>query len=303
MFQTWAEAEKLVKGFAGARYKKFPTRPLAEAFAQGDMSVAGSKDRPSKSASRSGGARAAAPPFGARPRGVTAVYTDGGCRGNQGVDANKTQPAGWGFVAVRDGTVLAERWGPVELGRASPHFLGAEKCSNNTGELSAIGEALLWLRDEDATTSAAVICYDSKYAANVTNGTYQAHKNVELATTCRRLYASELVRRTRQLTFQHVKGHSGDVMNDRADELVQRGVNGGRSGRGADAPPPESAGGDAEDTARRAEPLDDATRDKIEQKRLAAVELRNKKKRAGADSGSAAPKESKRSKPDVIDLT
>ena len=105
-------------------------------------------------------------------------------------------------MAVRDGDVLAERWGPVaprpggtEPRRASrrslldarrgerlldarrggrapsrapqvldakhPHFLGAEKCSNNTGELSGIAEALLWLRDEETRAGPAVLCYDS----------------------------------------------------------------------------------------------------------------------------------------------
>ncbi|KAH8052831.1 endonuclease [Aureococcus anophagefferens] len=141
----------------------------------------------------------------------------------------KYKPAGWGFVAVRDGHVLAERWGPVELARGAAGYLGAEKCSNNTGELSAIGEALLWLRDEDRGAARALICYDSKYAANITDGTYRAHKNVDLARACQSLFAAAVA--AGGVALQHVKGHSGDAFNDRADALVQRGIAGDRRRR------------------------------------------------------------------------
>jgi len=229
VFGSWAEAERLVKGFAGARFRKFAARAEAEAFARGE-----------KTAPKAAKAKAPKAAF-VPPRGVVAVYTDGGCRGNRGVDANKTQPAGWGFVAVRDGDVLAERWGPVVLDAKHPHFLGAEKCSNNTGELSGIAEALLWLRDEETRAGPAVLCYDSTYAANITSGKFQAKANRELARMCRGLFGEECVRRHRQLDFEHVKGHSGDVFNDRADALVQRGVAGEASGRGRAAPPPTFA--------------------------------------------------------------
>ena len=40
----------------------------------------------------------------------------------------------------------ADLWGPVETGAASDWFCGAEKGTNNTGELIGIGKALMWLR-------------------------------------------------------------------------------------------------------------------------------------------------------------
>lgn len=43
---------------------------------------------------------------------------------------------------------LCELYAPVCLDKEDQRFLGAEQASNNTGELSAIAEALLWLRDE-----------------------------------------------------------------------------------------------------------------------------------------------------------
>eukprot|EP00965_Chrysotila_dentata_P033808 1125168-Pleurochrysis_carterae.AAC.1 len=79
-------------------------------------------------------------------------------------------------------------------------WLGAKLGSNNTAELSAICEALLWLRDY-APSAAAVVRYDSEYAANIASGRFKAHKNVELARRARELYAE--VASTRQLRFEH----------------------------------------------------------------------------------------------------
>jgi ribonuclease HI len=195
---------------------------------------------------------------------------------------------------VRDGAVLAERWGPVELDAASPHFVGAEKKSNNTGELSAVAEALLWLADEDGGVAPAVLCYDSRYAAKITDGTFSAKANVALAAFCRTRFARERARR-RSLTLQHVKGHSGDALNDRADALVQRGVAGDRSGRGADAPPPEAAAAPPPPPEAAAAPppppapaVDAAA---LAKKRAAAVALRDAKraKRAAVVDLTASP--------------
>ena len=58
--------------------------------------------------------------------------------------------------------------GPVVLDASSPLSLGAELGSNNTAELSAFGEALLWLKDEEPTGGLpAVLHYDSTYAKKV----------------------------------------------------------------------------------------------------------------------------------------
>ena len=44
-------------------------------------------------------------------------------------------------MVVRGGAIAAERYGPVVIDPADPTYLGAEVCSNNTGELSALCEA------------------------------------------------------------------------------------------------------------------------------------------------------------------
>jgi ribonuclease HI len=244
IFVSWSVCEPLVNGFPGARYRSFATREHAEAFV-----ASASSPLPSRSLESAGAARASGPSFSklathrqstasalaVLPRGSLLLYTDGGCTGNTAV-ASRVQPSGWGVVVLEkvadrsDGELrqLAQLHGPVELNRSSPWFLGAEVASNNTGELSGIAHALIWLRDEGGQAPAAIV-YDSDYAAKITQGIYKAHKNRPLATSCRRLCAAERQRRSGGVTFVHVKGHSNDRWNDKADALVQLGKLGQRA--------------------------------------------------------------------------
>ena len=135
--------------------------------------------------------------------------------------------------------------------------VGAEVGSNNTGELCGIIEALYWVRDQVCGPSPACpylrevdIRYDSQYAARSTTGEYNGEKNRALIHTARRALAqatqtqsllnvkstpqpstifapvfSSVPTRPQQVkvTFTHVKGHSGDHGNERADALAKFG--------------------------------------------------------------------------------
>ena len=99
------------------------------------------------------------------------LYTDGS------FNPHVPQNAGWGVAVYRsddpaDTHCLCELYAPVCLDKEDQRFLGAEQASNNTGELSAIAEALLWLRDEcpGPASVPAELIYDSKYAADLTLG-------------------------------------------------------------------------------------------------------------------------------------
>eukprot|EP00747_Dinoflagellata_sp_TGD_P190417 gnl/TRDRNA2_/TRDRNA2_52144_c0_seq1.p1 gnl/TRDRNA2_/TRDRNA2_52144_c0~~gnl/TRDRNA2_/TRDRNA2_52144_c0_seq1.p1 ORF type:complete len:465 (+),score=90.25 gnl/TRDRNA2_/TRDRNA2_52144_c0_seq1:38-1432(+) len=166
------------------------------------------------------------------------LYVDGSCAGNKNV-REKAVPAGWGVAifeaspgskAPADTAIsFLELHGPVVTNDESPLSLGAEMGSNNTGELSAIGEALLWLRDEapGPSTDPAIIHYDSQYAAFIATGRYRAQKNLQLAETVSRLWR-EVGRPVgkRKLEVMHVKGHSGNRGNELADKLANRGAEG-----------------------------------------------------------------------------
>ena len=94
------------------------------------------------------------------------IYTDGsGSRGR----ATSASPAGWG-VHIRQGHSVIEGYGRVNTDRTSAFFLGATVGSNNTAELTAIIEAMLFLLHESSRAAKVVIYYDSKWAAQMTKG-------------------------------------------------------------------------------------------------------------------------------------
>jgi len=251
-FATRAEAEGFAFVGSTPSPKEGSTSVAAEPAAKRSKSNAGVAFPPSAAASTAASSGHAAQPksafsalmsAGKAGKGVAAdeiaVFTDGACAGNQNV-AVTNNPAGWGAVVVEGclgdpplgGVATAELYGPVDLSPSSPHFLGAEVGSNNTGELSAVCEALRWLTEHEPSSRAAVICYDSNYAANQAQGIHKAHKNVALSRRSHQLLAD--ARRRRPVRFQHVKGHSGHVWNDMADTLANRGATGARSATGGD---------------------------------------------------------------------
>ena len=96
-------------------------------------------------------------------------YTDGGCDGNGA--GGEWGAAGWGaHILEYDHRVRAEMWGPVETDSSSVWYAGAAKGTNNTGEITGIGQALMWLRDIDKSSTPAVMLFDSCYAANMVTG-------------------------------------------------------------------------------------------------------------------------------------
>ena len=135
----WPTAHRSVDGFAGAKYKSFPTRAEAEeAFRAGSppRAAAPRKAKPTQD-------DAFAPNAAANAR--LQIYCDGACEPNPG-------NAGSGVILYRDGK-LAELW----YGLYNPNG------TNNTAELNALLSALL-IADKDGG-SAEILC-DSTYARN-----------------------------------------------------------------------------------------------------------------------------------------
>ena len=124
VYHSYAESRSQTRGFPRAEWHSYPT--LAEALAYMK------EEAPLRVEIIPGS------------RGLVEIYTDGSC-------LKAPTRAGWGYVALHysDGAVdpllrvaWSEGWGGVLLDPLDPLYLGADKLTNNTGELSAIGAAL-----------------------------------------------------------------------------------------------------------------------------------------------------------------
>ena len=125
--------------------------------------------------------------------GTLIAYCDGGADGNGANGVNGA--AGFGVALMRKlteaipdiPTILDELWGPVELDDSSPFWDGCRVGTNNTGELTGVAQALRWSIAEGGEDQ-LIICYDSEYAAAMTQGEWQAKKNQEAIDICAQLY-------------------------------------------------------------------------------------------------------------------
>ena len=131
----------------------------------------------------------------------TDVYTDGACKGNPG-------PGGWGWVVPN---------GPTGSG-------GAEQTTNQRMELEAV------LRAIESLPGPLRIHSDSTYVVNCFNDRWydgwlkRGWRNSQKKPVANRDLWEPLIdqylERSEEIVFTWVKGHSGNVWNERADELA-----------------------------------------------------------------------------------
>ena len=139
--------------------------------------------------------------------GRVAIWTDGACSGNPG-------PGGWGAVLSYDG-------------HEKDLCGGEELTTNNRMELMGAISAL-----EALSRPCAVDLHtDSQYLRGGVTGWMKNWKRNGWRTADKKPVKNEdLWRRLDAATERHeiawrwVKGHAGDVMNERADELARRGM-------------------------------------------------------------------------------
>ncbi len=135
------------------------------------------------------------------------IYTDGACRGNPG-------PGGWGAILMASG-------------REKELYGGERETTNNRMELTAVIRALEAL----TRTADARVFSDSQYVRlGITQWLAQwkargwrtaARKPVKNQDLWEQLEAATQAHR---IEWHWVKGHSGNVGNERADALANRGI-------------------------------------------------------------------------------
>lgn len=150
------------------------------------------------------------------------IYTDGSSLGNPG-------PGGWGVVILipnqnnNDLKVESENLNTVELGG------GEKNTTNNRMELQAVIEALKYLSARKDLAENVTIYADSSYVlGGVTNWIFGWEKNgwktANKKPVLNQELWKELIMRVREfkgkITWQKVKGHSGHIYNDKADEIA-----------------------------------------------------------------------------------
>ena len=157
------------------------------------------------------------------------IYTDGSAFGmNDGDGATKDTPAGWGFVVIEgptglnhdDGEEYFSNFGRVITDAGHPLYIGAEIGSNNTAELSAVYNALEWIKSSGATS--VTVYSDSNYALNMAFGDWRASTNKQLISKIRS-YAKETMKVV-SITHAHIRAHSGFKWNEVADRLADQGA-------------------------------------------------------------------------------
>jgi ribonuclease HI len=146
-------------------------------------------------------------PMTSRKRPEISIWTDGACSGNPG-------PGGWGAI-LSSGPHTREMMG------------GAETTTNNQMELMATIEALNALKHPSMVT----LHTDSVYVRDGITQWIHGWKQRGWKTAAKKpVKNAELWQRLDEATTRHiidwrwVKGHAGDPMNERADELARAGM-------------------------------------------------------------------------------
>ena len=139
---------------------------------------------------------------------ITDLYSDGACKGNPG-------PGGWGVVVIQDGKLLNEIYG------------GEPNTTNNRMELAAV---INGLRNITGIFDVRVNT-DSMYVKNGITSWIKKWEENGWKTAAKKDVANkdlwvelQSLARRRKITWNWVRGHSGNEGNERADFLANKGV-------------------------------------------------------------------------------
>lgn len=135
---------------------------------------------------------------------IIEIYVDGCALGNPG-------KGGYGAVLVAKdeaGAIIKRR----DISGHIPH------CTNNYAELKAAVEGIRALKPGGY---AITVYSDSLYVVNGGNGLWNVSSNLDLW-----VELEQVIGDAYQVTFTHIKGHSGNPHNERAHTLANWAANG-----------------------------------------------------------------------------
>lgn len=206
IYDNWPGAQAQVTGYPGAKFKGFPTRAEAEAWMK-NPAYSQAASRGAAHLFRGTTPRPARPaPADTSPiTGEVTIYTDGGARYNPG-------PGGYGIVQIYNGE-------HKELSG------GYKLTTNNRMELMGCIVALRELEHRDKPVT---LYSDSSYVVNgIVKGWAKGWQQKGWIKSDKKpavnpdLWAELLdIVKDLDITFRWVKGHAGNPMNERCDELA-----------------------------------------------------------------------------------
>ena len=141
------------------------------------------------------------------------IYSDGGCSGNPG-------PGGWAYLIIKNGEeILIEKWGAEEA------------TTNNRMELMAVIESLKELKTMGDAPGKISLFTDSQYVQKgITEWIHKWKRNFWRTSDKKPVKNQDLWQHLDALAAEFpinwvwVKGHAGNVYNERCDFLTQKAI-------------------------------------------------------------------------------
>jgi ribonuclease HI len=193
IFTRWEDVSSLVTGYSGAIFKSFSTVEEAKSYLNLNEGTRPVLMKPSPIE------------LGTEDAERLIVYVDGSCSSKEG---------GYGGLFLQNGKVMKVMSGPVPI----------YPCTSQKAELFAIKMAIEQIEDE------AIIRTDSIYSIkSLTDWINRWLENGWIASTGRPVENRELIEeiyyllKTKSITFEHVRGHQGEVYNEMVDQLAKDG--------------------------------------------------------------------------------
>lgn len=136
------------------------------------------------------------------------IYTDGACSGNPG-------KGGWGFVIVEDNKIIMEKSG------------FEKETTNNRMEMQAVIQALHGIHDAEFSDCDLTLYTDSSYVKNgITQWIKKWKQNGWISSSKTPVKNQDLwlsldsLASSLSLNWRWVKGHAGNIFNERCDRLA-----------------------------------------------------------------------------------
>lgn len=192
IYSNWPACQKATSGVADVRFKGFATKTEAEAW----ISLCLPDRAPPGQAAPEAGDPSGNAPASAPPQGEVLIYVDGS------YIHKRCKRAGWAWIAIKDGKLLAQDSGVTDEDALS---------RNIDGELEAAIQAMEWAHRNGHR---AVICHDYAGIAAWAMGLWQVKAEISKG------YVERIRDIKSGITFRKVTGHSGDVWNDKVDALA-----------------------------------------------------------------------------------